>query len=119
MPEAQLDGDCKITVDRGPTVSSCATATLRAGSKVSQTTSQRRAGRLTGTVKVNGSDHALTSMRKSSSTTGVPSVPTSGSVAPLMNNATLRALGSDQFSGVISTPTGVNQRRSAAALPVR
>ena len=77
-----LDGDCKITVDRGPTVSSCATATFRAGSKVSQTTSQRRAGRLTGTANVNGSHHALTRMRKSSSTMGVPSGPMSGHCGP-------------------------------------
>jgi hypothetical protein len=36
----------------------------------------------------------------------------------LMNNPTLRAFGSAQFSAVISVPDGVNQRRSAASLPV-
>src|SRR5260370_33749026 len=59
MSEAQLDGDFKSTIDRGPTVSSCATVTFRAGSKVSQTTSHRRAERSAGTVNVNGSHHAL------------------------------------------------------------
>ena len=41
MSEAQLEGDFKTTIDRGPTVSSCTTVAFRAGSKVSQTTSQR------------------------------------------------------------------------------
>ena len=69
-------------------------------------------------MNVNGSHHALINTRKSLSTIGVPSAPTSGSVEPLMNNPTLRAFGSAQFSAVISVPDGVNQRRSAASLPV-
>jgi hypothetical protein len=71
----QLGGDSKTTIDRGPTVSACATVTFRAGSKVSQTTSHRRAERSAGTAKVNGSHHALINTRKSLSTIGVPSAP--------------------------------------------
>src|SRR5271167_3461499 len=108
----------RITVDRGPTLSSDPTVPVRDGSKLSQTTSHRRAESSAGTVKVNGSHHELTSMRKSSSVSGVPAAPTSGSVEPSMNNAILRAMGSDQLSAAISVPAGVNQRRSAANLPV-
>ena len=53
--------------------------------------------RLAGTVNVNDCHHALTRIRKSSSTNSVPSGLISESVMPSMNNATLCAEGSAQF----------------------
>ena len=87
--------------------------------EVSHTNSQLPVEYVTAIWNFSGSHQALTKMRKSASTSGVASGRKSGSVEPSMNNATLRADGSAQSSAVIAVPDGVNQRRSAASLPVR
>src|SRR5258708_7527554 len=119
QPVVLAAAERRTSTERGPTSRLVAALPARAGSKLSQTISHCCVATSEGTWKANGSHHALTRTRKSSSSIGVPSLPTSGSVAPSMNNAMLRASGSAQSALVIGAPVGVNQPSSDASLPVR